>query len=575
MLLRIHLIYLLISICSLSSAYAQDFVIKNFQSNIKIHKEGFMDVNEKIAVHFNTARHGIYRAIPFRYPYKGKSYTTKIKNVSVMDHHFETFNRDGIKIIKIGNADAFVEGDQEYNIYYRVENSFITAGNWDEFYWNVTGNEWQVPIEKVIYDIELPDDTKLDFHDQIAYTGRFGSKQDSAYIQQSGRHILGQTMKGLNPGEGITVALKLPLQYIDQDHVMDVNATTAQLAMKELKHQWPFAILPAGLITLIVSFWNRLRKRYPPFITTEEQPYPPDNMTPAEVGGFYDFVVNNRDVVSLLPYWAYQGLIRMEYDQNSNDTFLIKLNEIPRDRNVYELELFDNLFNYRDRVKLSSLRTTFSSIHARVKGMIHDEIVSKQLYDQHYRYWFKSWRGWLISGVFLPIGITLIVFGFWLAGACCLIGVIAGIIILLQPDVLSSKGYELKQRLTSFHDFIKVRPSNEFANVTSKDPQYFEKVYPYAVAFGLDKLFIQKVQPYYPNGPAWYGYYGVPWIGGSGHLSSPPLSDFTRHFEPHEITSAFTAPPMDISSGKGGLSGGSFGGGFSGGGFGGGGGGSW
>ena len=63
-----------------------------------------------------------------------------------------------------------------------------------------------------------------------------------------------------------------------------------------------------------------------------------------------------------------------------------------------------------------------------------------------------------------------------------------------------------------------------------------------------------KVQPYYPNGPTWYGYYGVPWIGGSvPHIISAPYQILQERFRPTKLHRHLQAPPMDISSSKGGL----------------------
>lgn len=104
--------------------------------------------------------------------------------------------------------------------------------------------------------------------------------------------------------------------------------------------------------------------------------------------------------------------------------------------------------------------------------------------------------------------------------------------------------------------------------VFANDPNYFDKVYPYAVALNLDKSFVQKVKTFHPQGPTWYGWYGIPVMTGQ----RTTMEDFGKEFEPKEITTAFNSVPMPES---GSFSGGSSGGGFSGGGFGGGGGSSW
>lgn len=551
-----------------SFAFGQGFTIKAFDVKIKIDKDGYADVHEIINVYFTESKHGIYRDIPYKYILQGKDYTTPITNIKVANQKSEIKSTGTAKSIRIGNPSRYVTGPETYDISYRVKGPFITNDTSDEFYWNITGNYWQAPIEKVNFDIEFPDDVAIPYSDLKLFTGKVGSKTDSGYIQQNGRHITGQNIETLSPNQGLTIAVKLPLAYINHKNVANVNNSTLDDLVEDAKLQWPLATLPAILISLFVGFWNKLRRRYIPPTLKEKMPYPPDNMNPAEVGAFYDQVVNDRDVISLLPYWAAQGFIRMEYDQHTQDTYLTQLNELSGNRANYEYTLFRNLFANRSSVALSELKDHFHSTHSLVKSMIRREIIEQELYDGEYSYWFKSWRGWLAVVLFIPLAILSFVMSYWFAGVFFVLGFIIGLILLLQPRVMSQKGYLIHLHLKSFYQFLKGNDPHDFETQIKEDPNYFDKVYPYAVAFALDKSFIQKIKTFRPQAPIWYGYYGIPMMmGGRNHS----MEDFGREFEPKEITSAFNSVPAP-DPGSGGSGGG---GGFSGGGFGGGGGGSW
>lgn len=546
---------------------AQGFIIRNFEVKIQIEKQGYIQVDEMIKVDFTERKRGIIRNIPFKYTYQGKSYKTKIDKVTVEGWDYKITDQNGQKSIRIGHPDKYLDGRQDYHIRYRVKGPFIRAKEYDEFYWNVTGNEWAAPIEQVKFDIELPDDTPLAYQDLKVFTGQTGSKTDSAFIEQSGRHITGTSIAGFNPGEGLTIALKLPSGYINPENALDLEITSIQKTVKEFKTQWPLALVPAILISLLVGFWNKLRGTVYPKIV-EPQPYPPKDLNPAEVGAFYDHVVNDRDVISLLPYWAAEGIIRMEYNPQNRETYLIRLKELSPGRPSYEEALFFDLFNHRDTVALSSLRYQFYGTHQRVKSMIKNEIIGMQLYDETYRYWFSSWRTWLGLAGFIPLAIVSFILGYWLAGVMFLMGLILFIILVNRSAVLSEKGKLYHHQLKGFYAFLKNDQNGQYQNIMEKDPLYFDKVYPYAVALKLDKSFVQKVKPYQQFAPIWYGYYGM---FGMGQRST--MEDFDHDFQPKEITSAFsvTHDPSTTSSGGGGFSGG----GSSGGGFGGGGGGSW
>lgn len=562
-------LFLLLLWFSLDSAIAQDFTIKNFDVSIQIDRSGVINTHEKITVDFSAQKRGIIRNIPYQYTYQKKSYKANITSIVVKDQPSKITDQSGQKSIRIGDPDRYITGRQVYDITYKVKGPFITADTYDEFYWNITGNEWTAPIEKVNFDITLPDDIALDYADLKLYAGKTGSRADSGFIQQEGRHITGQNINILQPGEGLTIALKLPSGYIDPVNTVHLSESRTQEVMRKLKTQWPLAILPAILISLMVGWWNKMKTRFNPEPITEPQPYPPLDMNPAEVGAFFDHIVNDRDVISLLPYWAAQGFIKMEYDQRSEDTYLIKLQNLDEKHAAYEYTLFNKIFEGRPSVSLSSLRNNFHQTHAAVKSMIKQEIIDKELYDPEYRHWFKSWRSWIGITAFMVLAILCMALGYWLAGIFFIIGFIIGIILITTSQVLSQRGQLMHQKLKAFYAFLKGDQNQSLESVIKDDPNYFDKVYPYAVALKLDKSFITKVRPYIPQAPIWYGYYGM---GMGQHHQT--MNDFGTHFEPKEISSAFTSYPQPtVGSGGGSFGGG--GGGFSGGGFGGGGGSSW
>jgi hypothetical protein len=49
--------------------------------------------------------------------------------------------------IKIGNPDQTVTGAHWYTITYLVRGSLNAFADHDELYWNVVGNQWEVPID--------------------------------------------------------------------------------------------------------------------------------------------------------------------------------------------------------------------------------------------------------------------------------------------------------------------------------------------------------------------------------------------------------------------------------------------
>ncbi len=114
------------------------------------------------------------------------------------------------KRIKIGNADLFLEdGEHTYKIAYRTTRQIGFFENYDELYWNVTGNGWTLPIERASTIIRLPNGGKIGQH--AVYTGYQGTNgKDAVVVLAEGNRFEAKTTRRLGPSEGFTVALAWP-----------------------------------------------------------------------------------------------------------------------------------------------------------------------------------------------------------------------------------------------------------------------------------------------------------------------------------------------------------------------------
>ena len=97
--------------------------------------------------------------------------------------------------------------------------------------------------------------------------------------------------------------------------------------------------------------------------------YAPEGLTPSEVGYVIDGVVDDRDVVSLIVYWADKGYLSItEMDKK---TFkLKKLREPDANARHYERVMFDGLFTGGDTVTTEELKNTFYTTFRSVKAMV-------------------------------------------------------------------------------------------------------------------------------------------------------------------------------------------------------------
>jgi len=78
-----------------------------------------------------------------------------------------------------------VDGTRAVEITYRVRNGTRFFSDYDEFYWNVTGNDWPVPIDHASANLHLPGTAAGSLRAQ-AFTGAYGSAERDARATVNG-----------------------------------------------------------------------------------------------------------------------------------------------------------------------------------------------------------------------------------------------------------------------------------------------------------------------------------------------------------------------------------------------------
>ena len=138
--------------------------ITAFSSHIEIRQDGSAVVQEEIVFDFGaTPLHGIYREIPLILPASdlyGETHA-ELSSISVTDGRGvprqASYDQGGNMVtLKIGDYDKLVSGSQLYVVRYTLWGAFTPTLLRDRFFWDITGHEWKVPIDRVRADIVLP-----------------------------------------------------------------------------------------------------------------------------------------------------------------------------------------------------------------------------------------------------------------------------------------------------------------------------------------------------------------------------------------------------------------------------------
>lgn len=204
--------------------------ILSFDSEITINKDASLLVVERIKVvaKGKEIRRGIYREFPIRYQNKfGANVFVEFDVVSIErdgkpeNYHIEKA-LDSITIY-LGSQDHYLDpGEYNYQIIYRTSRQFFYFDEFDELYWNVSGNDWNFALEKVTATITLPaavPENKLTIY---GYTGYRGSdERNYRHTLLNDQQVYFETTEILEAQEGLTVRLQFPKGLIDQPSIND------------------------------------------------------------------------------------------------------------------------------------------------------------------------------------------------------------------------------------------------------------------------------------------------------------------------------------------------------------------
>ncbi|MGB8324614.1 MAG: DUF2207 domain-containing protein, partial [Candidatus Acidiferrum sp.] len=369
-------------VCSGTLA-AKDRHLQKFYSDINVLPNGDVDVTENITFRFvGGPWQGIYRDIPVEYVgQSGMNYSLFLDVKHVTDENgdklrYETSRERHLLKIKIfiPNAD---NSTRTVSVEYVVTDALRFFEDHDELYWNVTGDEWPIPIESAGAHIVFPSNvTNLRAN---AFTGAYRSKGHDATAEVNGTGVDVSTTGPLGIREGLTVAVAFDKGAI-------AEPSPASKFWRTLRSNWPL-ILPVMAFFLMFWLWWT-RGRDPRLRPIAAQYEPPDKLTPGEVGTLIDNSVDMRDITASIVDLAVRGYLVIEEQKKDHLLGLTHTKEYifhlkkPRAEwtslQPHEQELLDGFFsggNAGDTVSLADLHNSFYKNIPDIKNKIFGSLV--------------------------------------------------------------------------------------------------------------------------------------------------------------------------------------------------------
>jgi uncharacterized membrane protein len=567
-LLFLTLLILSWSVISQKNVLATDYEIKNFESEINLNQDYSLVVIEKIETNFLTAKHGIYRIIPYIYNHNGKTIKGDLRILSITDESgfnvdYEVSNYNQSKKIKIGDADTTVIGKKEYTIEYTVDQVVLDYGNGPEIYWNVTGGEWEVPIEKSEAKV-------ISSFGEITKIECFGCEKSFSKNQADFK------MNG-----ELTIVVQINKN----------NQLKTPGILKKIKNlvdgNWGYliAILPTFLIAWVWFKKGRDKKYLSDNIYVKPEngkeknvslfnrPHLPlvyspiKNLSPAEIGTILDQKIDIHDVVSEIIELARLGFMKIKKIENkgifgikNTDYELINLNKKTDKLNKFQSDLFEGLFENGNEIKISDLKNKFYKKLPKLKSDMYEELKKKGVSDGDWEKVKGKWVGIAFILNFLAIFLIISVFikntGNDGPMAIVIFGIVPSIILAVKMPRRTAWGYSLYQQINGLKYYL---GKGKWREEIMEKNLFLEEMLPIAISLGVVNQLTKDMKDLGVEPPRYF----------QGMVIGNFVHDLDN-FNSAMATNLSTAP-----SGNSSWSGGSGFSGSSGGGFGGGGGGSW
>ncbi len=525
---------------------------------IDVRKDGSIGVRESINYDFGAQqRHGIFRTIPYiKTNEEGKKFVLDIDNVKVVNevgdrYQFKPTKSNGELTFKIGDPDKTISGKHQYNISYDVKGALTYFSDHDELYWNAIGTQWTVSQTNVSVRVRMPQSVAGQDLKLACYTGAAGSQLADCGFRTEADAVIFEPSGELGPSQGMTIVVGFPrgmvavLEPRPYVSFWDTILGKGVIAMGLLAALWWYVGYPIKIALKWLREGRDPRVAGSGVASAWFDPPKDTNghfFTPAQTGALIDQTVHDRDVVATIVELARAGHIRIE--QRSKKDFYLHATTPKKASTISNAErtFLDQIFGGLTEIRIKD--TDLISAFSEFKKDTYANLVKQGYFPSDPSKIRAFYNGIVFAGLMTMNPLLVVcsfVFGRSL-GRRSAAGVVA-----------SNTARSLKNFLGSQQRQLEFQADRQMM---------FERLLPYAVAFGVERVWAKRFDDMELKQPSWYQSYDSSSFR-AGYLGSSL----------HNMSSSAVAAATPVSSSSGFSSGGS--GGSSGGGGGGGGGGSW
>ncbi len=515
--------------------------VTDFHSDITINKNTSVSVKETIQYTTDLQKHGIFRTIPYKYG----DFIARISDISV-NAPFSTSTNNGNLVVKIGDPETTFTGNKTFEINYTLHD-IIQNKNKLELFLDITGEYWQIPIEKSSATINSPYAKILSSN---CFTGPVNNN-DSLCQFNLNNFSYNQI---INTNSNFTVYTALDS---NNQLIFPINPNYWKIPLALILFLCPLLawyFYGRDQIFLSPNVFNldpSQPQKFKPLFHYERTPfvYEPLQISPGLAGTIIDQRSDSRDIIAEIIDLARKKYLKITLIPKkglfSQEDFIFEQlkttdTKIPKQQQY----LLTSLFKNKTTIKLSELKNKFYKHFNETKNILNQSLVDQHLYRHNPQ----------ISKTLLIIFLVIINFLiFKLNTGLFIFSIIIDFVILAKFTQRTAVGHNLMLQAKGLKKTIKLGKWRE--KIKEKN-LFIEEVLPFAISLGVVSKLTNDMKELGITPPQYV----------NGFL----LANHSFQSSLNSLSSTFNSQ-VNAASGSHSFGGGS----FSGGGFGGGGGGSW
>ncbi len=364
-----------------------------FKSRLHVNPNSSVTVTESITVRAagKKIKRGIYRDFPT---------TTKDRFGNTLRVRFavEGATRNGAKVpfwvenrsngkrVYMGDKNVRIKpGVYTFVLTYTSDRQIGFYDEFDEIYWNVTGNEWAFPIAKAEAIVMIP--PKANVVQKAAYTGPSGAKgKDFVSSIDANGHTRFKTTRMLKPGEGLTIAVAWPKGFL-------AEPTKSEKAARLVQDNRPVLVGLIGFLLLLGYYlfaWDRVG-RDPEAGTIVPLFEPPEGFSPAAVNYLTNLSFDDKAFAAAIVNMAVKGVLKI--DEEDGEFTLFRMSDDYSVLATGERVLARKLFRYHPSIELKQKN------HKSIKKAL--DAFKEKLAGELEKVYLLTNKLWLIPGVVL------------------------------------------------------------------------------------------------------------------------------------------------------------------------------